>query len=344
MSVQISWGSTVDASLAAIHGGHSDSEDALQRLLAAKRAALMQRLDPDGVCEAAFLQQQLQHSPLHNRALSPTKERSSPSKPPLPPVRRLSVRPASATAIMFSSTRDENAIGGGSGSNTPLPEAFGTVDEDDDHAPPHTRNHHASAALPSSRLPAASSPTVRRMERFAAIDAHTSHVIHTMHAHAQAAAATPGEPPLQISSPPQSRPSTATSRAHTSSLDIHTHTSSSSSSMDAAERANRADFYYVQVQVDNSTCGFADRFDCVLMTHDGGGSERRPLTASFPQLLMSKDRYLLFPGKPKMWQGLPTDKVFGSGVARMTDFDPRTVLSLSEYVRASFSLCIFVTI
>ncbi len=54
-------------------------------------------------------------------------------------------------------------------------------------------------------------------------------------------------------------------------------------------------------------------------------------TASFPQLLMSKDRYLLFPGKPRMWQGLPTDKVFGSGVARMTDFDPRTVLSLSEY-------------
>jgi hypothetical protein len=33
-----------------------------------------------------------------------------------------------------------------------------------------------------------------------------------------------------------------------------------------------------------------------------------------------------------MWQGLSTDKVFGSGVARMTDFDPRTVLSLSEYL------------
>jgi len=55
-------------------------------------------------------------------------------------------------------------------------------------------------------------------------------------------------------------------------------------------------------------------------------------TASFPQLLMSKDRYLLFPCKPKMWQGLPTDKVFGSGVARMTDFDPRTVLSMGEYL------------
>jgi hypothetical protein len=89
--------------------------------------------------------------------------------------------------------------------------------------------------------------------------------------------------------------------------------------------------YFLQVQVDNSTSSFADRFDCVIMTQEPN-SERRQLTASFPQLLMSKDRYLLFAGKPKMWQGLPTDKVFGSGVARMTDFDPRTVLSLSEYL------------
>ena len=58
---------------------------------------------------------------------------------------------------------------------------------------------------------------------------------------------------------------------------------------------------------------------------------------------MSKDRYLLFPCKPRMWQGLPTDKVFGSGVARMTDFDPRTVLSLSEYAPLAFPRCIFVT-
>jgi hypothetical protein len=107
--------------------------------------------------------------------------------------------------------------------------------------------------------------------------------------------------------------------------------SSSSADLEAVDRANRADMYFLQVQVDNSSCGFADRFDCVIMTHDAS-VERRQLTASFPQLLMSKDRYLLFAGKPKMWQGLPTDKVFGSGVARMTDFDPRTVLSLSEYL------------
>ena len=168
------------------------------------------------------------------------------------------------------------------------------------------------------------------------MDLQTSQTILQLHAHTQAAAAFPGEPPLQTYSPQPSRPSTATARSHTSG--------SHNSAADDGDRAARADFYYVQVQVDNSTCGFADRFDCVVMSQDGSGNQRRPLTASFPQLLMSKDRYLLFPSKPKMWQGLPTDKVFGSGVARMTDFDPRTVLSLSEYVSASFPLCLFVTI
>jgi hypothetical protein len=316
LSARINWGTTVETSLAAITGGAGNNEDALQRLLAAKRSALMQRLDPDGQYEAAMLQTQVQSSPLHNRALSPTKDRSSSSKMAPPLQRRMSVRPASAAA-MYSRQN-------GLASDGLLSETYEEHDREalDDGSQQLTPSALASpaASLPSHQQ-AASSPAARRLERFAVVDAHVSHTIDQMHAQTQMAAAAPGELVFQSNVPAQSRPSSAaSSRSLVGSIDQETD-----------DRADRADMYFLQVQVDNSTCGFADRFDCVVMTHDVN-CERRQLTASFPQLLMSKDRYLLFAAKPKMWQGLPTDKVFGSGVARMTDFDPRTVLSLSEYL------------
>jgi hypothetical protein len=276
----------------------------LQRLLAAKRSALMQRIDPDGQFEADAIQMQLQQSPLHHRALSPTKQRSSPAAQPSPLQRKFSTRPASAAATYG----DENfAIGD---SNAGLRQMHGVDDPGTVLAP---------SALVSSQLHTSASPAARRLERFAAVDAQVTSTIDQMHAHTHIAAAAPGEPLLRVNSPAPSRPSSAVgySRAAVGNDE------------ESGDRANRAEMYFLQVQVDNSTCGFSDRFDCVIMTHE---ADRRPLTASFPQLLMSKDRYLLFPGKPKMWHGLPTDKVFGSGVARMTDFDPRTVLSLSEYL------------
>jgi hypothetical protein len=286
-------------------GGAGANEDALQRLLAAKRAALMQRLDPEGHLQTAALQIQMQSSPIHDRALSPTKERSSPSQhtTPLPLHRKFSLRPASAAPNFLDTDT-----------------AFLPPNQASGEGSAHLALHMdvaPSAALASSQLAAASSPAARRLERFAQMDALVSQNIEQMHSHTSMAAALPGEPSLPTSTPSSSRPLSAAL--------------SSRSLVDAsADRANSEEMYFLQVQVDNSASGFADRFDCIIMTNNDG--ERRQLTASFPQLLMSKDRYLLFAGKPRMWRGLPTDKVFGSGVARMTDFDPRTVLSLSEYL------------
>lgn len=307
LTARINWGSTVETSVAAITGGAGSNEEALQRVLAAKRAALMQRLDPDGQYEAAALQMHLKSSPLHNRAISPTKDRSPAAKAAPTLQRRGSVRPASAAACYTH----QHAVPTGS----ELPETCEDNDQENHDEFSHMLQS-SSVASPAASQLAASSPAARRLERFASMDAHVTHNIEQMRAHTKAAAAAPGDAaPL-----PLTRPSSA---ACSRSL--------GGNEQDSSDRANRADMYFLQVQVDNSTCGFADRFDCCVMTYDPNGG-RRQLTASFPQLLMSKDRYLLFPGKPRMWQGLPTDKVFGSGVARMTDFDPRTVLSLSEYL------------
>lgn len=307
-TAQIDWGSSVETTLHAITGGASTNEAALQRVLAAKRSALLQRLDPEGHLQAAALEMQTQSSPIHNRSLSPSKERCSPTKHPTPLQRKFSIRPASAAAG-YSSHHFTDSDTVFSQPNQPQ----------DDDLPLHARVAASPASVPSQPA-AASSPAARRLERFAAMDARVSNTIEVMQAQTHLAAAMSAESPLPGVPPSPSRPLSAALASRSSAYLEDA----------AADRANSEEMYFLQVQVDNNSSGFADRFDCVVMTNDSG--DRRKLTASFPQLLMSKDRYLLFAGKPKMWRGLPTDKVFGSGVARMTDFDPRTVLSLSEYL------------
>jgi hypothetical protein len=246
----ISWGCTVESSVAAINGGAANNEDALQRLLAAKRSALMKRLDPDGQFEAAALQMQLQHSPLHHRALSPTKDRALSSPQPSPLQRKLFTRPTSAAASYDEMhVHSDTAVGEGAAL----------------YAPPHPQ-----AAAPSSPLLIPSSPSARRLERFAAIDARVSGTIDLMHAHAHAAAASLAEPSLLVTTPALalSRPSSAVSSSR----------AALAFGEQPSERASRAEAYFVQIQVENSSCGFSDRFDCVIMTH---ASERRPYVLPF---------------------------------------------------------------
>jgi hypothetical protein len=298
----------VQSSLAAITGGDGN-EDALQKLLAAKRSALMQRLDPDGQYEAALLHA---NSPLHHRALSPSKDRF--------PAATAFPRPLPASSA--SADRDQNAWTGG---GSVLQQASTAQDQtlSDGGISLHGLSPLvAGIESASPHLNAAGSPAARRLAHFAAVDARLSQTIRHIHDRTHAAAAAAVEQVLPGYHVSASRPvSAASTRSFASSVDGG-----------GDDAANRAETYYLQVQVDNFASSFADRFDCVIATHEASEGGRRPLTASFPQLLMSKDRYLLFPCKPKMWRGLPTDKVFGSGVARMTDFDPRTVLSLSEYL------------
>jgi hypothetical protein len=150
-------------------------------VLAAKRSALLQRLDPDGQLQAAALEMQIQSSPIHNRALSPTKERSSPSKHPTPLPRKFSIRPASAApGYSHPHLLDTDAV-------------FSQQNEADGDELPLHDGVAASAASAPSQVGAASSPAARRLQRFAAMDARVSNTIDHMHAHTHMAAAMSGE-------------------------------------------------------------------------------------------------------------------------------------------------------
>jgi hypothetical protein len=138
---------------------------------------------------------QIQSSPIHNRALSPTKERSSPSKHPAPLPRKFSIRPASAApGYSLQHSLDTDAV-------------FSQQNEADGDELPVA----ASAASAPSHVGAASSPAARRLQRFAAMDARVSNTIDHMHAHTHMAAAMSGESisPLPVVPPSPSRPLSA---------------------------------------------------------------------------------------------------------------------------------------